>query len=111
KGHVDTGESDLECALRELVEETGITAADVEIDPDFRFVLQYPVREKRLGGRIVPKTLVIFLARLVRDVKIITSEHDGYRWVSWNPPHQIQAQTIDPLLAALERYRDDPAEW
>ena len=111
KGHVDPGESELECALRELEEETGITSADVEIDPDFRFVLEYPVREKRLGGRVVPKTLVIFLGRLLRDVQIATSEHEGYRWVPWRPPHRIQTQTIDPLLAAMEKYRKCPAEW
>ena len=111
KGHVDPGESELECALRELEEETGIAAADIEIDPDFRFVLQYPVREKRLGGRVVPKTLVIFLGRLLRDVEIATSEHESYRWVPWRPPHRIQAQTIDPLLASIEKYRANPAEW
>ena len=28
KGHVDAGETEMECALRELAEETGVAAAD-----------------------------------------------------------------------------------
>jgi 8-oxo-dGTP pyrophosphatase MutT (NUDIX family) len=105
KGHINPGESELVCALRELEEETGITSANVEIDPDFRFSLQYPVRYRRLGNRLVNKTLVVFLGRLLRPVEIQTSEHGGHRWVDWNPPHRIQAQTVDPLLAAVEEAR------
>ncbi len=105
KGHVEDGETELECALRELYEETGIQAADVEIDPKFRFTIQYPVRLRRRGGQIVEKTVVFFLARLLHPVDIKTTEHEGHRWVTWNPPHQIQIQTVDPLLAAIADYR------
>jgi bis(5'-nucleosidyl)-tetraphosphatase len=102
KGHVDPGETEMECALRELWEETGIAAADIEIFPDFRFTSRYPVRGKR-DGKLHDKTLVIFLARLVRDAAIVPTEHGGYQWFAWQPPHQIQARTIDPLLAEVER--------
>lgn len=105
KGHILPGESELECALRELEEETGIQSSEVEIDPGFRFTLQYPVRYRRFGGRLMDKTLVIFLGRLLQPVEIAISEHGGYRWVPWSPPHRIQAQTIDPLLAAVAEYR------
>jgi 8-oxo-dGTP pyrophosphatase MutT (NUDIX family) len=105
KGHIMPGESELECALRELEEETGIQAADLQLDPEFRFSLQYPVRYRRLGNRLVTKTLVIFLGRLLRPVEIRTSEHEGHRWMEWSPPHRIQAQTVDALLAAVEKYR------
>src|SRR6185369_5828985 len=70
KGHVDEGESEMQCALRELDEETGITADVIEIVPDFRFTLQYPVVDKRRPGGQCDKTLVLFLARLKRDVQI-----------------------------------------
>jgi len=103
KGHVDPGETDMQCALRELNEETGITAADIETIDGFRFLLQYPVREKR-DGRLYDKTLVVFLARLVRDVRIDPTEHGGYQWFSWQPPHKIQERTIDPVLAAVEGF-------
>ena len=104
KGHVDPGETDVECALREMVEETGIPTDAIDLDPFFRFEHQYEVREARSGGELKLKTLVIFLARLTQEVEINVTEHPGYQWIEWRPPHTIQAQTIDPLLACLERY-------
>jgi bis(5'-nucleosidyl)-tetraphosphatase len=103
KGHVDLGETELECALRELHEETGITADDIEAIGGFRFTHQYQVRGKR-DNQLHDKTLVVFLARLKRDVSIQPTEHGGYQWFAWNPPHQVQARTIDPLLAELEGF-------
>lgn len=104
KGHVDPGESELQCALRELEEETGIGAHDVEVLPDFRFVTSYEVCNKRSGYQPGRKMLIIFLGRLRRDVPIVPSEHQDYRWIPWQPPHRLQPQTIDPLLAEVERY-------
>lgn len=104
KGHVDPGESEIECALRELDEETGITAKDIDIDPTFRFTTCYPVRSKRRGGELCDKTLVVFLGKLVRPVEVRPTEHPEFLWVPWSPPHSIQKQTIDPLLAAAERH-------
>jgi bis(5'-nucleosidyl)-tetraphosphatase len=103
KGHVDTGETEMQCALRELHEETGITKDDIKRIDGFRFTTQYQVRAKK-SDRLCDKTLVVFLARLKRDVKIDPTEHGGYQWFPWNPPHQIQARTIDPLLAAVEEF-------
>ena len=103
KGHVDLGENELQCALRELEEETSITTNEIEIDDDFRFTTQYPVTRKK-DGKVRQKTLVIFLAYLVQDVTIRVTEHPGYQWFDWLPPQQIQAETIDPLLSALQNY-------
>jgi bis(5'-nucleosidyl)-tetraphosphatase len=107
KGHVDAGETEMQCALRELHEETGITADDIERIDGFRYTTQYPIRAKK-DGRLYDKTLVVFLAHLKRDVKIDPTEHGGYQWFPWNPPHQIQARTIDPLLAAVEEFLRQP---
>ena len=104
KGHVDPGETERECAMRELNEETGISASDVELDADFRFTLEYQVRMKRYGNRPVDKELVIFLGRLINDVRILTTEHESYQWFPWDPPHRIQVQTIDPLLARTDEF-------
>jgi len=98
KGHVDDGESEMECALRELWEETGITEEAIEIDQQFRFSTVYQVQKR--SGKLADKELVVFLAELIRPVPIEVTEHLGFRWFSWQPPHQIQAQTIDPVLAA-----------
>ena len=105
KGHVDPGETELQCALRELEEETSIDAHQIEVDPTFVFENRYLVNQKRYGGTgVVEKTLKIFLGRLLQPVDIIVTEHDGYRWFDWNPPHTIQDWTIDPLLAAVQKH-------
>ena len=104
KGHVDEGETEMQCALRELEEETGITADAIDVHPTFRFEEQYMVKyKKRFSGEPVMKTLVIFLGRLHDDADIHVTEHGGFRWVAWNPPHDIQANTINPLLDLLAR--------
>jgi 8-oxo-dGTP pyrophosphatase MutT (NUDIX family) len=103
KGHVDEGETELQCALRELAEETGITEQDIDVDPDFRFENRYLVNEKRYGGEgSIEKVLYVFLAWLKHPVKIRLTEHHGFRWFPWNPPHEIHELTIDGLLQSLE---------
>ena len=103
KGHLDGDETEEECARRELLEETGIAAGDIELVTGFRWVTEYEVNSKRFGEKC-HKTLVIFLGRLKRDVKIVPTEHTGFRWFPWQPPHRIQAQTIDAVLAEAERF-------
>jgi len=104
KGHVDRGETDLECALRELDEETGIKATDIELDDTFWFESHYPVRDRRFPNHVCDKTLRIILGWIRHEVEIRPTEHIGYRWFTWDPPHAIQAATIDPLLAQLESF-------
>jgi 8-oxo-dGTP pyrophosphatase MutT (NUDIX family) len=88
KGSPDPGESETDAALRELREETGLTA--VRLLPDFRDQVQYSYRR---DGRPIEKT-VTFFAGEVLDWSPIpglapTREHgpnpgDGvwFRWAS-----------------------------
>ena len=107
KGHLDAGETELECALRELEEETSIRSSDIQLVPGFRFTHDYSVRPKKYNREECRKTLAIFLGRLMCDVEIIPTEHLGFHWVEFDPPHTIQAQTIDPLLAELCQFLGD----
>jgi 8-oxo-dGTP pyrophosphatase MutT (NUDIX family) len=104
KGHLDPGETPAECALRELEEETGIGQEDISIAEDFEFRLVYPVLDRQQPSEIAEKTLLVYLAWLEHPVEVKVSEHDSYRWLTWNPPHRIQQQTIDPLLAYAETF-------
>jgi 8-oxo-dGTP pyrophosphatase MutT (NUDIX family) len=107
KGHVDPGETDIECARRELEEETAIGALAIDLDDHFCFETRYPVRDRRFPGQECEKTLRIYLGWLNRTVDITPTEHIGYEWFSWKPPHQIQTATIDPLLTAVDAYFRD----
>lgn len=106
KGHVDPGETDEQCALRELVEETGIQESDLKIFEDFRHEVSYKVSGKRYGVKDseVDKTLLVYLAELISDVEIRVTEHEDYEWFDWCPPHKIQKRAIDPLIHAVEQY-------
>ena len=104
KGHVDEGETDLQTAFRELYEETGIEESEVEHDSSFRFEIKYEVNAKRYSGEkktTITKTVRIFLGYVETEKKIKLTEHPDSAWIEWNPPHQIQKKTIDPLLVTL----------
>lgn len=108
KGHVEDGESDIVCALRELVEETGIREEQIEIDPEFRFENTYHPRMKRHGGEVVEKTVVVFLGRLVSPVKIRISEHEGFRWFDWNDAPDTLNSTVSGVIEATRSFVNFP---
>lgn len=113
KGHVDPGETDLQCALRELEEETGFVESELQIDPDFRYEHRYLVSGGRYGSdpeQTIEKSLLILLATIAERRDPVLTEHMGFHWFPWKPPHVIQQRTIDPLLASLESHLQSTSE-
>ena len=110
KGHVDPGESNMECALRELYEETGIEQNDLIIDPEFKYKQKYMVKSKRTNGKSKKKKLIIYAAKLVRPIELQLTEHESSQWFDWAPPHSIQAKTIDPLLIKFQQHQQKVAD-
>jgi bis(5'-nucleosidyl)-tetraphosphatase len=104
KGHVEQGETEIECALREMWEETGIPIDQVTLDPTFRYEEVYYPIEPRFGSERVEKTLVIFIGWVENVGEIVVTEHGGHEWRAWKPPHNIQKFTINPLLAAVQNH-------
>lgn len=104
KGHVEDSESETACALRELAEETGLTTDVIRLEDDFRWATTYYPRYRRYGGQTVAKTVVVFLGWLLEPRPITLTEHAGYEWVKWWPPHQLAQGTIDGVLGEAESY-------
>ena len=104
KGHCDTGESFLETALRETQEETGIAANTIDIDPHFEFDLFYQVQYPKMGNQVFEKQVRYFLGFLNQKPELTLTEHPSAHWHRWQPPHRIQAETIDPLLESVARH-------
>lgn len=107
KGHQEEGESELDCALREMQEETGIDPQQVQLDPGFRFVTRYRVQPPYLNGEWIDKQYVIFLGTVAANVAVQPEEHEGYQWFPWQPPHRIQEFLLDPLLEAVRLHFEE----
>ena len=82
KGHMEPGETEIEAALREVKEETGL---DVKIDDSKRYVFGYLIEELSID-----KTVVLFLAQVEDgvDMKKQDSEIAELRWVPFDEVEQ-----------------------
>lgn len=103
KGHADPGETPRQTALRELCEETGIVTSQVQLDEQFEFQIEYTVCYPREETPRL-KRVFYYLGWVPQAVEIHCTEHPESQWLTWNPPHKIQEQTIDPLLEAVFQF-------
>src|SRR5688572_2768328 len=97
KGRVKRGETDLECAFRELEEETGIPARAVHVVDGFLFEVAYH------PSKSVEKTVRLFAGEVEGPRAVVTPDHDDYVWLPWRPPHELyEFPTIHNALLAWE---------
>jgi 8-oxo-dGTP pyrophosphatase MutT (NUDIX family) len=99
KGHVEEGEDILSAAVRETEEETGIGQHLIEVDPEFRFEVEYIVRNSKRGN--YPKRVSYFLGFVPSPLPVQLTEHEDYKWFDWPVTGSIQQQTIDPLISKV----------
>ena len=104
KGHCEPGETLVETALRETFEETGIPADDISLIAKFSFSLQYPVSYSSPKVISFTKKVTYLIGCVATARSVHCTEHEGYQWFKWSPPHNIQVETIDPLLAAAAAF-------
>ncbi|MBI2133085.1 NUDIX domain-containing protein [Candidatus Woesearchaeota archaeon] len=78
KGHVESGETEVEAALRETLEETGI--GDVRIKEGFAGRLDYFYRKQ---GKAVKKEVSYFLGETEKEEVKISFEHVGFEWLHY----------------------------
>ena len=74
-GHIENGESPIECALREMHEEIG---SDHEIE---QLNLLGPIRDTFYGGRF---EIHLFHYRWTSGTVVLNNEHTEYAWVAAN---------------------------
>lgn len=96
KGKMEKGETIHETAIRETIEETGIT--DVKILDDFEEWIEYNFQYQ---GELVHKKVVFFLAETnTKDVEI-SHEHLGYTWMDYNTA--MEKTTFDNAKTVLTK--------
>ncbi|RKY23766.1 MAG: diadenosine tetraphosphate hydrolase [Planctomycetota bacterium] len=79
KGHPDAGEDELEAALRETREESGLT--NLNVIPGFRESIRYHVDIKGERPEKGMKEAVYFLAESPTDAVALSHEHTDHRWL------------------------------
>ena len=73
KGHIEMGETDVQAALRELYEETGMTAT---LDVSKTAAIEYPISD------FARKQVVFFLGEVSGETKVREGEIDKFKWLS-----------------------------
>lgn len=107
KGKLEAGETNLQAAIRELKEETALTA---EIHPGFEQSLTYMFKD--FSGELVQKTVTYFVGKAPTKDVTISSEHLSYKWLplkdalrelTYVNSQQVVAMA-DHFIEALERH-------
>lgn len=97
KGHMEAGETEAETALRELLEETGLTA---ELDITKSAAIEYPIGGK---GR---KQVVFFPGRVSGTPRVRPGEIEGCKWVKTDElEHYLFPDTVSAckeLISSME---------
>jgi len=105
KGHVEKNESEHETAIREALEETGLS--DLDFVTGFREHIEYFYKRE---GQTMHKEVFFFLARTSqpeKDVKL-SSEHVGFKWLSYEKA--LDTLTYDnakELLKKAEKFLEN----
>ena len=103
KGHVEKGETEEETALREIMEETGLT---VRLDNRYRQVVSYSPRKD------VMKDVVYFVAHALSDCDGVAQEGEisQIKWVDMHSAVEYVSFDNDKkiLLGAIEHYLNNP---
>ena len=85
KGHMEPGETEIQTALRELKEETGLTA---RIDPSARATVEYPI------SPVAQKQVVFFLGEVTGIPCVRQGEIEAFRWIKAESlPHFLHPDT------------------
>ncbi|MEW6328512.1 MAG: NUDIX domain-containing protein [Candidatus Micrarchaeota archaeon] len=108
KGHVEENESEEQAARREILEETGIRAGELEFELGFNEKIKYFYTRE---GQTFFKEVVFFLARVdAREIRL-SREHTGFAWSNYEDAlNQLTYESARKVLRKAESFLRNK-EW
>ena len=91
KGHIEAGETDIQTALRELKEETGLTA---KLDTSRCASIEYPI------SNFARKEVAFYLGEVQGEPKVRVGEIEKFQWVT---AEQLRNYLFPDTFAACEK--------
>ena len=96
KGHIESGESIYETALREITEETGLTKNDLKFIKELKHKNNYSFKQ---GSLTISKTIHLFLFESSSNIIHLSEEHSEYLWIRIDPlKDKLTFQTSYPAF-------------
>ena len=112
KGKMDASDaSEQAAALREVEEETGLTADSLHVVPQIRYLAsRFPI----VDNKVVRKQFVLFLAELKPDTQVpqVSAEHSEFEWIPWDGKSELKLKSkflvncvanLAPYIAQLSK--------
>ena len=94
KGKIEKGESKQEAALRELKEETRLSA---EIIDGFEKKFEYFFKQE---GELIKKTVYFFIGKAIEGEITLSHEHIGFEWLPFD--QAVERLTFDNAKELLK---------
>ena len=108
KGKLEKGESFIQTALRELKEETGLTAV---IKNNFQESLEYLFSKTEHGQKIkVDKKVIFFIGQTDSQEVAISHEHIGFVWLVYKDAfNRLTYQNAQHILHIAHEFLEEEA--
>ena len=80
KGKSEKNEKEKDTAVRETLEETGITRDELSFVPNFKETISYIYKK---AGKKVTKKVIFFLAKTQKEQIKLSNEHKDFAWLPY----------------------------